>query len=483
MASSARSDDAEMIVGSDRVTVLVIDDDPDFVKLVADELERSDEMFAIETASGGEAGLSTIKERPPDCIVSDYNMPGMDGIELLEIVREDHPERPYILYTGEGSENVASRAFTAGATDYLRKDAGSEHYNHLSTVIRSAVNKWRETRQTEKKQELVQQTEIASDAGGFELDVVEETLVVTDGARRILDATDGVELTRKQLVDLFDPDDHEEIQQTIERVLTTGDTTAKTFSYHRSDGEERVLEITFISTPTEDSATSVRGVIRDITEQREKQRQINVFDRVLRHNLRNDLNVIRGTAETIESSTAGEIAEYGEQIISKSDRLLDAAAKQRDIMEVLREEPEDETMPIEPVLQQVATVMRRKHPNAKLTVDCPTGAAVEVSHRLPQAIKELVENGIVHNDRRETTVRLAAEQSDAALRVTVADNGPPIPEMERDVLVKPQERTPLYHGSGLGLWLVKLIISRSNGEISFGESSLDGNTITIEFPR
>ncbi len=308
-------------------------------------------------------------------------------------------------------------------------------------------------------------------------------MLVTEGALRILDSPEDAELTRKRLVELFDDDDQEEVQQTIEHVLTTGDTTIKTFTYHRSDGEERVLKITFISTPTEDSATSVRGVIKDITEEREKQQQINVFDRVLRHNLRNDLNVIRGTAESIESSAAGEIAEYGEQIISKSDRLLKAAAKQRDIMDVLRQEPEHKSIAIESVLRQVATVMRRKYPDAELTVDCPTGLSLEASGRLPQALKELVENGILHNDRREAEVRLAAEQGDGSVRVTIADNGPPIHEMERDVLVKPQERTPLYHGSGLGLWLVKLIVSRSNGEITFGESSLDGNTITIEFPQ
>lgn len=484
MALSARAKDTVLSTGSDaHVEVLVVDDEPDFVELIATELEESDEMFTVETATSAKDGLATIREQPPDCIVSDHEMPEMNGIELLEAVREKHPERPYILYTGEGNETVASRAISAGATDYLTKGAGPEHYRHLSTVIRSAVEEWRENKKAEKKQELIRLTELASDAGGFELDVVEETMLVTEGALRILDPSENAELTRKRLVELFDADDQEELQRTIGRVLTTGDTMAKTFTYHRSDGEERVLKITFISTPTEHSATSVRGVIRDITEQREKQRQINVFDRVLRHNLRNDLNVIRGTAETIESSTTGEIAEHGEQIISKSDRLLEAAAKQRDIMDVLREEPEQKTIAVESVLRQVATVMRRKHPSAELTVDCPSDVTVEASNRLPQALKELVENGIVHNDHRGAEVRLAAEQSGDSLCITIADNGPPIPEMERNVLVKPQERTPLYHGGGLGLWLVKLIVSRSNGKITFEESSLDGNTITIELPQ
>jgi len=77
------------------------------------------------------------------------------------------------------------------------------------------------------------------------------------------------------------------------------------------------------------------------------------------------------------------------------------------------------------------------------------------------------------------TVSQSAEQ----IQMTVADNGPRIPEMERDVIQNPENRNPLYHGSGLGLWLVKLIVSRSGGTVQFVETDQRGNSIAVTIPR
>jgi DNA-binding NtrC family response regulator len=66
-------------------------------------------------------------------------MPGMDGIEFLETVCNEHPELPFILFTGKGGEDVASDAPRAGATDSIRKQSGSEQYELLANRIQNAV--------------------------------------------------------------------------------------------------------------------------------------------------------------------------------------------------------------------------------------------------------------------------------------------------------------------------------------------------------
>ena len=120
--------------------ILHVDDNPNFADLVTTFLEREDERFSVTSATSAAEALDLIAEQPPHCIVSDYNMPGRDGIELLRSVRHEWPELPFILFTGEGSEAVASEAISAGVTDYLQKGTGSGQYKLLANRIANAVS-------------------------------------------------------------------------------------------------------------------------------------------------------------------------------------------------------------------------------------------------------------------------------------------------------------------------------------------------------
>ncbi|QAU14158.1 PAS domain S-box protein [Halorubrum sp. BOL3-1] len=128
------------------VRILHVDDEPDFIELVTTFLERKNEQFQVGTATSASDGLDQLAADEYDCIVSDYDMPGQDGIEFLEAVREDYPDLPFILYTGKGSEEVASDAITAGATDYLQKGSGTEQYELLANRITNAINQYRSSR-------------------------------------------------------------------------------------------------------------------------------------------------------------------------------------------------------------------------------------------------------------------------------------------------------------------------------------------------
>jgi len=123
------------------VHVLHVDDEPDLADLTQTFLEREDEQFAVRTAHSADKALDEISETSPDCIVSDYDMPRRDGLEFLRDVRDEHPELPFILFTGKGSEEIASEAISAGVTDYLQKKSGTEQYQLLANRIRNAVDR------------------------------------------------------------------------------------------------------------------------------------------------------------------------------------------------------------------------------------------------------------------------------------------------------------------------------------------------------
>ncbi len=146
------------------IHVLHVDDNPDLGDLTATFLERDDDRFTVETATGAGEALEMVSDHPPDCIVSDYNMPGMDGLEFLEAVRAEYPDLPFVLFTGKGSEEVASDAISAGATDYLQKQSGAEQYQLLANRITNAVRQYRsEEKLRETREEYTAVFENAQD--------------------------------------------------------------------------------------------------------------------------------------------------------------------------------------------------------------------------------------------------------------------------------------------------------------------------------
>ena len=123
----------------DPIRVLVVDDDPDVARVVAEFLTRDSERFEVETLCDPNDALSMVEELRPDCVVSDYDMPGLDGLELLEQVREAFPDLPFILFTGKDTETVGPMAIERGVSRYLEKGRGTAHFALLASDITGSV--------------------------------------------------------------------------------------------------------------------------------------------------------------------------------------------------------------------------------------------------------------------------------------------------------------------------------------------------------
>jgi PAS domain S-box-containing protein len=136
--------------------VLHVDDDPAFADLAADILERQRASLVVETATSAAEGLEVLADGTVDCVVSDYDMPGQNGIEFLETVREEYPDLPFILFTGKGSEEVAGEAISAGVTDYLQKDGGTDQYALLANRVVNAVGRARAERTRRRQLEAIE---------------------------------------------------------------------------------------------------------------------------------------------------------------------------------------------------------------------------------------------------------------------------------------------------------------------------------------
>lgn len=125
------------------IELLLVDDDPDDLEMGELFLKRQSDRLSITARTSAAGGLNYVAEADPDCVVSDFYMPGTDGIEFLGEVRKRHPTLPFILFTGQGSEAVAKRAIVDDVTDYVEKGVGTNQYAVLAQRIHEAVDRSR----------------------------------------------------------------------------------------------------------------------------------------------------------------------------------------------------------------------------------------------------------------------------------------------------------------------------------------------------
>jgi CheY-like chemotaxis protein len=136
------------------IRVLLVDDDRDFVTLASTLLETENERIETTTETSPVDALDRTDLGGFDCIVSDYRMPDMDGIEFLEAVHDEYPELPFILFTGKGGEKIAEQAIAAGVDDYIVKDGSPEQYAISANRIENLVMQYRTQQQSIRKHTL-----------------------------------------------------------------------------------------------------------------------------------------------------------------------------------------------------------------------------------------------------------------------------------------------------------------------------------------
>lgn len=121
------------------IEVLLVDDDHDDLEMTELLLKQRESRLTVRTATSAAGGMEVLENEPVDCVVSDYDMPGTDGIDFLQRVRRRHTALPFILFTGQGSEDIAKKALLSDVNDYVEKGIGEKQYDILIERIRKAL--------------------------------------------------------------------------------------------------------------------------------------------------------------------------------------------------------------------------------------------------------------------------------------------------------------------------------------------------------
>ena len=246
-----------------QISVLYVEDDAAFAEIT--ELKLADAgPFAVTTETDPTAAVDRIDTAEFDCVVSDYDMPGMDGLELFETVRERAPDVPFILFTGKGSEKIASEAISAGVTDYLQKGGGSDTFSLLANRIENAVVSQRAERELRAQRRLSERIVNASPIAIVVHDRDGDVILANERASEILGAS-AEELDARAYGDsswaLFDAGGEyvpfEELPYS--RVVDGENLRQVPYTVHA--GEDHVEEIVVHGAPLRDDDGEIEGAV------------------------------------------------------------------------------------------------------------------------------------------------------------------------------------------------------------------------------
>ena len=220
-------------------------------------------------------------------------------------------------------------------------------------------------------------------------------------------------------------------------------------------------------------------VVTDLRQSRQETAQraslVAVLSRVLRHNIRNDMTVIRGyTALSDGGDRAQELVE------AKIDDLIAMSEKARKIEQSLASGGRVHQVDALALIDDVVADAIEANPDAVISVDEDGVTDVCLPASLQSALVELVGNAITHGGD-PPTVTIGLDVTEHMISIEVADDGTGLPEHEQRLLEDGIE-TPLIHGSGIGLWMARWVVRCHDGQISAAITDT-GTTVTVQLPR
>jgi signal transduction histidine kinase len=214
-------------------------------------------------------------------------------------------------------------------------------------------------------------------------------------------------------------------------------------------------------------------VFRDITEHRDAQQRLEVLNRVLRHNLRTEVNVISGYASMVERELDEEDATMAAEIATAAGTLDELGQKAREVERIMSRDGDADTSLLDELLDGASTRALEAHADVHVDVYTPTKSVrVDVDPVVFEAVVADLVDVLAHYGDKDV-VSVSASVIGSSLTVRASERGDGIPASEYEV-VKRGEETPLEHASGLSLWLVKWGVRSLDGEVEFDD---DGDAI------
>jgi PAS domain S-box-containing protein len=458
-----------------RTAVLVLDPDPAAGAATVEFLEREcpdvDASLVAETAAARRRAI----EVDPDCLVVAASLPSAELGPFLDVLRHECPSLPVVLL-GECSVREVSDDPLAGRL--WAADDGSRGVTPLPDVVGYAVAHRRAQAAVGGGADLLRAALDTVERPFFVLDT-EGRLAYWNDAVREVTGRDDEDLAGRPATDLFAPGSVEDVADSIERTLANGRSAVEADAV-TADGSVVPFEFGCARLEGPDGdPIGVCGTATDVRGRREREQQLAVVHRVLRHNVRNSVNVILGRADHVERGEAP--ADHVEPIRHQARKLLAVAERTRALSELVATEGGDRR-PVD-VVELVREELAELRCDADVTARLPETATALADDLMNVAVRELLAHAVERGRYRDDgprTVDVHVARREGQVHLAVTDDGPSMHPDQRAAFVDGTE-TPLTHGDGLGLWVVQWVVARSGGTVDVEETE-GGVRVSVALP-
>jgi PAS domain S-box-containing protein len=462
------------------ITALVVDDSEFFASLTADQLETKHGIDA-RTASSPETALDELGSLDVDVIVSDYDMPEMDGLAFYDRVTDVAPDVPFILLTGRTDGDIASEAISAGIDDYLQKEAVAERndFQVLANRVQNVVSR----RKSREKYELVVDN---TPEGIAQVSRDGTIMAANDTVAESFDASSG-DIVGESVDDVLPA-------EIANRWLAYGDdalATGERVSFESKYGD-RYFHTFAVPVDVGGETDTFQIISRDITERREREEelearteQLELITRFVRHDIRNDIDLIYSWSELLGDHVDDEGQEYVDRITSTTDHITELTQIAGEFVETVSSGSDAELKAIElrHTLGEELEKVRSSYEEAtvQLNGDIPA-VDVRANGMLSSVFRNLLNNAVQHNTAANPAVYVTATVDDGLATVTIADNGPGIPDDQKSDIFGKGDQGADSSGTGIGLYLVHTLVSQYGGHVTVEDSDIGGARFVVELP-
>jgi PAS domain S-box-containing protein len=342
----------------------------------------------------------------------------------------------------------------------------------------------RDLRMTKRRLDLALE---GTDTGVWERGLETSQTVWNDSMERLFGLEPGsFEGTDEAFREYVHPDDIERIEQARKRARKNDEQYEAEYRIQRADGEQRWVRARAQVIESEDGSRQMVGILTDITERRkreerlrEQNEKLEVLNRIVRHDIRNDMQIILTLNEMLASRTEGELSEFADRAITHTDHAIALTQTARDLMEtVLQDDTSREPTPLARTLENQLQDTRDSRDGVIVRSTTPIPRVqVLADEMLSSVFRNALKNAVQHVDRDLVEIDVAVTETDGHVTVRIADNGPGIPEDRREEVFGKGEKGLESDGTGIGLYLVHSLVENYGGDVWVEDTEAESGAV------